>query len=248
MRNTVSAVLIFAVSVLLVSCIPSELSKQPVTALSLIQAEVGIYQSLDDKKENELNVVLYDSARREIMNDSLRLFVNGKELEYILKKGWYYSKSGYYYASNVNIDEGIYQVDILLTNGKRYHLAKVGAFRESTEKDIVFEKPIGADQDLVIAWKNLADVSLLNITRSMRLNHNPDSNITTFTPTSQDTLRIAGSGRYVIPRDSLKTARETAEGVSLEFIAQRQGKVNVNLMKGSSIYITGKLEKSIDFH
>lgn len=79
-----------------VLCNESELSHGKIEGLGLIRAEMNIFQSLRNKEVNQIVISLYDEEGKQIKNDSLKIYVNGTDMKYTVRKELYYTTTCYF--------------------------------------------------------------------------------------------------------------------------------------------------------
>ncbi|RZL47694.1 MAG: hypothetical protein EOP00_11185 [Pedobacter sp.] len=204
--------------------------------ISVIKAEIEIHQSLEKQNENYVRVEFYDMDNHEIRNDTVKVFVNGTQLDYIIKEELYYTKDYYYLSQNVSPINNKYRLEIELPNGKRFFLGEIKALRPIKKQDVLHAKKGNLDQDFVFSWKNMGDVNQLIIEKSIVTTNPKEPTVTTYNM-DLDTLQINNVGSYVIP----KAAKNEQVGI-LNFIANQTGTVHPRLLKDSKITITGELE------
>jgi len=247
MRNNAILILFSFISVLLFSCGPSGLSETGIGDLALIRANISINQQLTDEGKGYAVVSLDDPKGREIRNDSIKILINDKLLNFHIINGLYYTSNSVYVLEKVMPEHNKYKVDIVLSNGKRYHLAEIPALKVSEAPEIIYNEEPDLSSDFTIQWKGLADVNLLNIGRSVKLRKSEGPNITTYAEQSGDTIKVNHAGTHVIPISKLSDTAGTVSILSLDFIAEKHGVLNQNLFKGSSAVIVGKIERSAHF-
>lgn len=246
-KNSGTLGLIFLSFCLVISCGPSELSKKGVSDLSPICAVITVNQHIQHDHENYMQVRLSDQKGRDIRNDSISLFVNGSKMELIVTKGLYYTSDSKYFFENAAVKNGLYSFDIQLSSGKKYHLGEVKALRVADSGEVLVDEKPDRNKDITIKWAGLQDVNYLIISGSSKLRQSAGSTITSYVADPGDSIKIADSGSHLIPKSSLATAGKTVESLKFNFIARKNGVVHEDLLKGSSICISGEIEKSINF-
>ncbi|EDM38085.1 hypothetical protein PBAL39_00682 [Pedobacter sp. BAL39] len=247
MRTNAILILLSFISIFLTSCGPSELSETGIGDLGLIRANISVNQDLLAEGKGYVVASLDDPKGREIRNDSIKILVNDKLLNFHVIQGLYYTSNSVYVLEEVMPENHRYKVDIVLSNGKRYHLAEIPALKVSAAPEIIYNEKPDLNSDFTIQWKGLADVNLLNIGRSVKLRKSEGPNITTYAEQSGDTIKVNQTGSHVIPISKLSDTTGTVSILSLDFIAEKHGVLNRNLFKGSSAVIVGKIERTAHF-
>lgn len=235
--------LLFIVSLFVLSvfsCNQSSLTNKDLLDVSVINAEIEIWQSLEKANENGVTIELYDKDNDEIRNDTVKFFVNDIPLRYIIKQQLYYTKDYYYHEENIKPVNNKYKLEIELPNRERFFLAEIAALKTVNKKDIICNENGKLDKDFLINWANLGDVNQLIIDKSTETIDPKEPNITTYNQ-EPDTVNIKSNGSYMIP----KSTKKTSVGI-LNFIANKTGSVNPKLLEGSKIEITGTLEIRMD--
>lgn len=228
--------IVISVALLAVSCNQSSLTNKDLRDIAVIKAEIEIHQNLEKQGDNYTRVELYDSDNHEIRNDTVKVFINGTKLDYIIKDELYYTKDYYYLSQNVTPINNKYRLEIELPNGKRFFLAEIKALKPIKEQDVIHAKSGNLDTDFVFSWKNMGDVNQLIIEKSIKTTNPKEPTVTTYN-SEMDTVKISSIGRHVIPK-----AAKNEQVSILNFIANQVGTVHPRLLKDSKITITGELE------
>lgn len=233
--------------VVALSCNESKLSKGPVGSLSLIRAEINITQRLHSRIENQVVVILYDEEGKTIKNDAIKIYVNGAEVKYTVRKELYYTSSTYYLKDSANPENNQFNFEIVLPDGKKSFLARIDALDLVDGQNISYTEKGNRYKDYEITWKGLTGVNYLAIARSMKVKKQEEPNITTYEGQLPDTFSVQPAGRYVVSRSAFDNPTHQLSILSFTFIAQKNGKVSPELVKGSSISIIGTIERNVSF-
>lgn len=229
------------------SCDESKLSKGPVDSLSLIRAEINITQRLHSKIENQVVVSLSDEEGKTIKNDAIKIYVNGAEVKYTVRQGLYYTSSTYYLKDSADPKNNQFNFEIVLPDGKRSFLAVVDALDLVNGQNIGYTEKGNLNKDYEITWKELTGVNYLAIARTLKVKKQEDPHITTYEERLPDTISIHAAGRHVVSKLTFEDSTYQVNILSFTFIARKNGKVNPELAKGSSISIMGSIERSVSF-
>lgn len=228
----------------LVSCNESKLSKEKITALSQIGADISIAQSLTNKNDNEISVKLFDKDGNIISNDSVRIKINGTDMELQKRQGLYYTTETRYYKTNVSVDKG-YHLTISL-NGKWYALGSVACIAEVNEEDIITDTEADRQKDYHVKWNNLKHINELSVSKSVLLKKStPLEQMHEYS--EEEIHKISADGQFTVPVSYFSDSTSTISFLILKFNASKQGKVNPDLIKGSQIHVKGSIKKTKDF-
>lgn len=244
--KTKLSIFLCCICFLLNSC-SEPVSASKIEDISDLKAEIEIYQSLTDKNDNSVSVILYDKKGKEFGNDSVQILVNGKKAEYKVMQQLYYSKYYDYRAKNVPPQNNSYELHIQLSNGKKFFLASIPSLKTSSSKNIIYSKEAPLNQDYSIRWSDLHDVNVLYFSKSVKVKTKEESNIETFIEQAEDTLKIGPSGNYTLKKEKFSKPGELLSIMSFKFTAEKAGKVNPKLLKGSSSKISGYHEERVNF-
>ncbi|MGJ1269832.1 hypothetical protein ACR78G_21755 [Sphingobacterium spiritivorum] len=226
------------------SCNESKLSKEKITALSLIGADISISQSLTDKNDNEISVKLFDKDGNIISHDSVLIMVNGVDMALQKRQGLYYTTETRYYKTNVSVDKG-YHLTISL-NGKWYALGSVACIAEVNEENIIADKEADRQKDYHIQWNNLKQINELSVSRSVLLKKStPLEQIHEYR--EEEIHKISADGKFTVPVSYFSDSTSTISFLILKFNASKQGGVNPALIKGSQISVKGSIKKTTNF-
>ncbi|PIF47512.1 hypothetical protein CLU96_4570 [Chryseobacterium sp. 52] len=218
-----------------------------ITDISDIKAEIDIYQKLTDENDNSISIILHDKKGNMFGNDSVNIFVNGKKAEYRIVQELYYNKNYFYHTEKIPPENGSYEFQIQLANGKKFFLGHVPSLKVSSSRNIIYKEEAPLNQDYSIQWSGLNDVNVLYLSKSVKVITKEESNIETFMQQAADTIKIGPSGNYTLKKENFAKPGETLSTLSFEFTAEKTGTVNSQLLKGSSITISGNHDESVSF-
>ena len=227
-----------------ISSCTSDLSNGRLDKLSFLSAGIEINQSPTDKADNSVVVTLLDKNGNRISNDSLLIFVNGIQEKLIHKQGLYYSNESVYVFSNVPVNER-YNVEIKLTDGKKYFLGSVKALAEEKPGNIECKEAGDFNDDFEIKWHGLIDIDELSVFIGMKEQTEP--NVTSATNQDEKIIKINGNGSFKISKAEYKKAKAKISGIEFNFRTTKNGTVNPELLKNSHITIKTRIEKYVDF-
>lgn len=218
-----------------------------ITDISNIKAEIDIYQSLTDESDNSISVSLHDGTGKMFGSDSVKISVNGKEVEYRIVQGLYYTKTYLYHTENIVPDHNKYEFQIQLANGKSFFLGSIPSLKLSSSRNIIYEEKSSLNKDFSIHWSGLQDVNILYLSKSVKVDTKEKSNIETYAEQTGDTLKIGPTGNYTLKKEKFYKPGETLNIMEFQFTAEKTGTVNPQLLKGSSITINGHHDEQVNF-
>ncbi|CAM3957394.1 hypothetical protein MUGA111182_19330 [Mucilaginibacter galii] len=227
-----------------ISSCTSDLSNGKLDKLSLIYARIEINQSPTDKLDNSVAVALLDNDGNRISNDSILIFVNGIEEKLTHKQGLYYTNESRYVFLNVPVKEK-YNVEIKLTDGKKYFLGSVNALAEEKPENIECKEAGNLKDDFVIKWHGLIDIDELSVFIGMTEQTEP--NVTSATKKDEKIIKIKSNGSFKVSKAEYKEAKAKISGIEFNFRTTRNGTVNSELLKNSHITIKTLIEKYVSF-
>lgn len=241
---------IFTICCLLIitaACNESKLSHEKISDLSLIRADVYIYQRMYDKKDNQVIVHLYDEEGKTIKNDSVKIYVNGTPVKYTVQQELYYTTSTFYLKDSAAPKDNKFYFEIELSEGKKFFLAEINALELVSSKNITCSEKGDFNKDIDVRWKDLRGMNYVIISTSRKVKKKDDPNVTTYEGQPDDTLSIQPTGQHIIAKSTFDNPLSQLSTVSFKFVATAKGNVNPQLIKGSEINIQGNIEESIFF-
>lgn len=240
---------IFSLLIITASCNESKLSHEKISDLSLIQADVYIYQRMYDKKDNQVIVHLYDEEGKTIKNDSVKIYVNGTTVKYTVQKELYYTTSTFYLKDSATPKDNKFFFEIELSEGKKFFLAEINALELVSSKNITCSEKGDFNKDIDVRWKDLTGMNYVIISTSRKVKKkDPEApNMISYEGQPDDTLSIQPTGQHIIAKSTFDNPLSQLSTVSFKFVAKAKGKVNPQLIKGSEINITGNIEESVFF-
>ncbi|MCJ7933355.1 MAG: hypothetical protein MUW56_06870 [Chryseobacterium sp.] len=245
MKKNLLIVLVFCSFFLLNSC--SGPAPAAITDISELRAEIDIYQSLSDNKDNSVSVILYDKKGKEAGNNSITVWVNQKKADYQVMQHLYYSQHYYYRIEDIQPENNQYTLEIQLKNGKKFFLGNAPTLAQSNSGSIICTRQASLNKDFPIRWSHLYNVNLLYISKSFQIKNQDDNTTHYFIEEPTDTLHIKEDGNYLIKKEKLFNPGKKLSAIYFKFTAQKMGKTNTLLLKGSSIKISGYHETRVSF-
>ncbi|KQT35810.1 hypothetical protein ASG22_01965 [Chryseobacterium sp. Leaf405] len=222
----------------------SDLSSGKIEDIRLIGTTIEITQNPTDRKDNWMTVDLFDKDNKSIRNDSIKIIVNDIETSLQHRQGLYYNDESRYYAENVPLNN-IYNFEIKLSDGKKYHLGSISALSEEKIGSIECDEQGNLNKNTVIRWKELKNINELTIYTSILLK-TPNSNDKNYSSKDVIVKQINSTGEFTIPKSEYFDPKWTVSGFELKFTAKKFGKTNPKLIAGSKISISTVIEKNIN--
>lgn len=228
---------------LLISC-NSDLSSGRIDDIGLIGATIEITQNPTDIQDSRVTIDLFDKDNKSIRNDSITILVNGIETSLEHHQGLYYTDESRYYSENAPLNN-IYNFEIKLSDGKKYHLGSISALSEEKIENIECDEQGDLNKNTVIKWKELKNINELTIYTSILLK-TPNSNDKNYSSKDVIVKQISSTGEFIIPKSEYFDPKWTVSGFELKFTAKKFGKTNPKLLEGSKISISTLIEKNIN--
>lgn len=233
----------FPFLLVLTSC-NSDLSSGKIEDIGLIGTTIEITQNPTDRKDSWTTIDLFDKDNKRIRNDSIKIIVNGIETSLQHHQGLYYTDESKYYSENAPLNN-IYNFEIKLSDGKKYHLGSISALSEEKIENIECDEQGDLNKNTVIKWKELKNINELTIYTSILLKtHN--SNDKNYSGKDVIVKQIGSTGEITIPKSEYLDPKWTVSGFELKFTAKKFGKTNPKLIEGSKISISTLIEKNIN--
>lgn len=237
------SILLLAIAV---SSCKSELSNGEVTSISLIGANIEVFQDISNKNENYVIISLHDNNSTVISNDSIKIIVNDSVLNLHRKQALYYNDISNYNISNVAVDD-LYTIEIQLTNGSKHLLGSIKVLPEENTDNIITNEKGDLNNNTVIEWNNLRTIDQLVISPSVILK-NSEENITNYDYRPETTKKIDKKGSFTYYKSDYEDSKSNISSLNFTFSTIKQGKLNPEILSSSSISISTTFEKSVRFY
>ena len=249
-------IILFAFTTLLFSCNrKSDLSEGKVEDSGLIKVNILLHQDLTKQNVRYIIANILDKEGYPIVNDSIKVTVNGQLLQSITTPNMGTFDYSYETETDVPIaDEYLFEIE--LTDGKKYILGSIIPIQKMNEKDIVcsvcsspavWSEKGDLSQDVTISWQNLKEINELSVYKKYK-SIKPDSTNNYQNDNNEIFEKIESSGKYTVSKTEYIKNNMPIEFIVFGFKASKEGKINPDLVAGSKIIIEGKIEKDIYFN
>jgi len=236
--------ILFLLFLLVLTSCNSDLSSGKIEDIGLIGATIEITQNPTDRKDSWMTIDLFDKDNKRIRNDSIKIIVNDIETSLEHRQGLYYTDESKYYSENKPLNN-IYNFEIKLSDGKKYHLGSISALSEEKIENIECDEQGDLNKNTVIKWRELKNINELTIYTSILLK-TPNSNDKNYSSKDVIVKQISSAGEFTIPKSEYFDPKWTVSGFELKFTAKKFGKIDPTLIEGSKISISTLIEKNIN--
>lgn len=228
---------------LFLSCNTITLSKKEANNIANIQVEILMEDGGKEKSLNKINAYLSNGKKR-IINENIKILLNGKPLELFVRTGNYYDKHPVYHTDDLVRKESYY-FEIILPDSTKHPIAYIKPSKVTSEFN--FPENMSLDKDFVLDWKNNNVSANLEL---WKLVHEKDE------PNKHSGGRYAEStihhaintkkGSYKVPKLFYEDSLTIANHLKIRISSIVSGLVNPKLMTNSKVLYAYAIEKTID--
>lgn len=225
------------------SCNTTTLSKKEANNISNIQVEILIEDGTKEKSLNKINAYLFN-GKKKIINENIKIQLNGKPLEFFVRTGNYYDKYPVYHTNDLVRRESYY-FEIILPDSTKYPIAYIKPSKITSEFN--FSENISLDKDFVLDWKNNNISANVELWKLVHKKDNP--NMTSGGRYAESTLHHTintESGSYKVPKLFYEDSLTIADHLKIQISSMESGLINPELKTNSKISYTYEIEKTID--
>lgn len=233
----------------LAGCDVSCLSDKEFTDLSVIKAKILIEETYS--KFNKIKVFISD-GEKQIINENIKVKVNGNFLKLLVINELYYTTSSYYtniitkkdksgadYFGEIFPRSNSYYFEIILPDSTVYPLAYIKSLNQDDMDSIQISTPktISKTEDFILKWHNLNNPFQLTIGKGT-LNKETKVFSTSACKTHLIKTAIAinsKNGEHLISASSFEDSLKITEYLDFNFYYENSGLISPDLMKESSI-------------
>jgi len=227
-----------------ISCTKSPLSGQRITEISKLKVHIKIQQSPFLQDSNQIILRLFDVKDKQIENDKIKIKVNNKELPLQVRRDLYYAKTVSYEIKNIPVID-YYYFEIVLSDNKTYPLAFIKMAEPILNENIIIDKEVALNEETIIQWKDLKEFTRLTIWKNYKDNNKESYGGGPYAESTINEIIETTENKYIVPRSYYKDSTTTATFLNVEFAAIKEGLINPYLLKGSSIQLTSKVDRTI---
>ena len=224
------------------SCNTTTLSDKEASEISNLRVEILIEDGAKNKSLNHINAFIYKDGKK-IINNNIKIQLNGKPLELFVRQGNYYDKYPVYMTKDLMKSE-FYYFEIILPDSIKYPLAYIKPTEITTE--FSFPKNIDLDQDFVFNWKNNNLLADLEIWKGVHQkdNINSSSGGRYAESTIHHTIK-KDSGNYNVKKSFYEDSLTMAHYLNIRISSMQKGLINPELRANSNISYNYLIEKTI---
>lgn len=227
------------------SCDVSTLSNADTKDISKLKVNIYIQDDNNDNLLNEIKVKLTD-GKKQIINEKIKILLNGKPLELYVKQELYYTKTSFYRETNL-VHRDSYYFEIILPDSTKYPLAYLKPLKRSDNAEFDIPKEVARNKNVTLSWKNINTPTKLEMWKLVHLkkNKNEHSGRRYAETTIINTIN-SKNGKYIIPKSFLIDSLTVTDYIKVIVNNQEEGLVNPKLLLNSSITYNYTIEETIE--
>ncbi len=227
------------------SCDVSTLSSKDTNNINKLKVNIFIQEDNKEDLLQQIKVRLTD-GKKQIINEKIKISLNGKPLELFVRQGNYYDKHSYYSTDDLLRSESYY-FEIILQDSTKYPLAFLKPLKRSDSAEFNIPKNSYQNKDITLKWKNINTPTKLEVWKLVHLkkNNNEHSGSRHAETKIIETLN-SKSGTYTIPKSFLIDSLTVTDYLKVRINKQEKGLVNSKLLLNSSITYNYTTEDTID--
>ncbi|MHA7058821.1 hypothetical protein ACWGOQ_0016470 [Aquimarina sp. M1] len=228
------------------SCDVSLISDKNARNIKKLKAYILIHDGDKEKELNYIKVIVSD-GKKKIINEDIKIIMNGSPLYLYIKDELYFTKTSYYTTDDV-VRSDSYYFEIVLPDKTKYPLAYIKPIQQ--KKKTTFEIPLKASRDegFSLSWRHLYTPAELEILKGVKYKNKTTDNSTKsgYDRKRTDTLKTE-IGEYVIPTSYFEDSLTIATHFSIRLNQKESGLTNPKLLSSSKIIYNYSFEKRIEF-
>lgn len=227
------------------ACDVSSISDADTNNLSKLRAKIFIQDGTKDKLLNRVKVELTD-GKKQIINEKIKILLNGKPLELFVKEELYYTKTSFYRDTNL-LRHDSYYFQIILPDSTIHPLGYLNPTKKSDSAQFYIPKKKYRNENFTLEWKNINTPTKLEAWKLVRLKKDSmkSSGGRYAESTIIDTINLK-NGKYIIPKSFFEDSLTTAHHLEIRLNHQEDGLINPKFKKNSSITYNYTIEETID--
>lgn len=229
---------------ILSSCDVSLLSDADSKNINKLKVNITIQDGTTSNTLDQVKVHLTD-GKKQIINEGIKILMNGKPLELFVQQDLYYTKTSFYRDTSL-IRSNSYYFEIMLSDSTVHPIAYLKPLKKSENAEIIVRQKAPRNEDLSLQWKNINMPSKLEVWKLMHLKKDPNmhSGGRYAETTMIDTLS-SKSGKKIIPKSFFEDSLEVADYIKIRLDNQQEGLVNPQLLKNSTIIYNYIIEETV---
>lgn len=223
-------------------CNTTTLSEIEANNISNIQVKILIEDGIKKTSLNKINVYISNGEKR-IINENIKVLLNGQPLKLFIRTGNYYDKYPVYLTDDLVRRESYY-FEIILPDSAKYPIAYIKPSKITSKFN--FPKNISLDEDFVLNWKTnntLANVELWKLVHQ-KDKTNMHSGGRYAKSTIHHTINTK-KGNYKVPKLFYEDSLTIADYLKIRISSEEGGLINPKLITNSKISYTYAIEQTI---
>lgn len=227
-----------------ISCDVSSISEKDANNPSKLKVNISIQDSPNDNLLNQIKVKLTD-GKKQIINNRIKILVNGEPLELFVKQELYYTKKSYYRTTNL-LRSNSYYFEIILPDSTLYPLAFLKPLKKNDSAKFYIPEKIPINENLRLEWKNINLETVLEVWKLVHEKKNINSHYggRYAESTIIDTIN-SKNGNYEISKSFYEDSLSVADYLMIRLDHQEEGLINPNFIKNSGITYNYTIEETI---
>lgn len=233
------------------SCDVSTISENETKDISKLKVNIYIQDDGKDELLNEIKVNLTD-GKKQIINEQIKVLLNGKPLELFVRQGNYYDKHSFYSTDDLLRSESYY-FQIILPDSTIHPLAFLKPLKKNDSAQFYIPKAIpivigNKKEAVTLEWKNINTPTTLEVWKVVQPKNKEDikkHSVGNYAEKRiKETIKTK-SGKYIIPQLFLEDSLTTVNYLKVRFNKQENGLINPKLLIGSGITYDYTIEERI---
>ena len=242
-KITMKYIKILCMVLLFQSCNTTTLSDKEASNLSSFKVEIHIKDTFDPQGLDKIYAYVSNGKKR-IINENIKIILNGKPLKLYVRTGNYYDKHPEYQAEEL-ARQAAYYFEIQLADSTIHPLAFIKP-RKLTA-DFSFPEQLSIDKDFVLEWKNNTVSANVDIWKGVHQKDKP--NMHSGGPYAASTLHHTintKEGSYKVPKSFYTDSLTVADYLKVKINSVESGLMHPKLIPNSKITYSYRIEKSVD--
>ena len=228
------------------SCDAATISEKDTKNLSKLKVNIYIKDGNKDELLNSIKVKLTD-GKKQIINDKIKILLNGKPLKLFVRTGNYYDKHSSYSTDDLLRKESYY-FEIILSDSTKYPLAFLKPLKRNDSAKFYIPKT-SENENITLTWKNINTPTTLEVWKIVQPKNKKEikkNAVGNHSATKIKETINTKNGKYIIPKSFLEDSLTTVNYVKVRLNKQEIGLINPKLMTNSSITYDYTIEEVID--
>lgn len=240
--RTISTRLTFFALLVILSCNKkTDIIVEKESQLSNLGIKIEIKDKPGQDYKPSIRVYLYENKNS---IDISEVLLNGYPMDFIVRKGLYYTEERYFQTWDISRPESYY-FELVCQDSIKYPIAYIKPKAINEKAQFTIPEHFDTNQDYKLQWNNLTTNHTIDIIRGTETKKKSAPNITEYAYSGKiyDTLTKT-SGNYILQKSYLKDSLNYIRRLDFEIITKEEGLLNPKLLKSSSLSHYYTLEKN----